>query len=62
MLVLCFGLDFKSHRVCVGGGGEVLLHHGGVLTNKGSPYPSRMYYLVGTSEGTTRPSQKWQNV
>ena len=32
----------------------VLLHHGGVLTNKGSPSPSRMYYLVGTSEGTTQ--------
>ena len=53
-------LDFKSHRDL--GGGGVLLHHGGVLTNKGSPSPSRMYYLVGTSEGTTRPSQKWQNV
>ena len=45
MLVLCFGLDFKSHRVCLcvcgggGGGGGVLLHHGGVLTNKGSPPP-----------------------
>ena len=46
----------------VGGGGGVLLHPGGVLTNKGSPCPSQMYYLVGTSEGTTRPSQKWQNV
>ena len=23
------------------------MHHGGVLTNKGSPSPSRMYYLVG---------------
>ena len=48
--------------VCVCGGGGVLLHHGGVLTNKGSQSLSRMYYLVGTSEGTTRPSQKWQNV
>ena len=56
MLVLCFGLDFKSH------GGEGLLHHGGVLTNKGSPSLSRMYHIVGTSEETTRPSQKWQNV
>ena len=36
MLILCFGLDFKSHRCA---GGTVLLHHGGVLTNKGSPPP-----------------------
>ena len=41
MLVLCFGLDLKYHR------GMVLLHHGEVLANKGSPSDSRMYYLVG---------------
>ena len=48
MLVLCFGLDFKSHPRDLTGGGApgispgvegVLLHHGGVLTNKGSQFP-----------------------
>ena len=33
MLVLCFGLDFKSHRAGGGGGGGGLLHQGCVLTN-----------------------------
>ena len=54
MLVLCFDLGFKSHpRDLNGGGGVVLLHNGGVLTNKGSPSPSRTYYLVWTSVRNT---------
>ena len=39
MLVLCFGLDFKYHPRDLTGGEGVLLHHGGVLTNKGSQLP-----------------------
>ena len=39
MLVLCFGLDLKSQPGISPGVEGVLLHHGGVLTNKGSQFP-----------------------
>ena len=54
MLVLCFGLDFKSQPRDFNGGGR-----GFYCTTEASSLikevhsPSGMYYLVGTSVGTT---------
>lgn len=41
------------------GGTAFLLHHGGVLTYKGSAPPSRVYFLAGTSEEPFQPSLQW---
>ena len=62
--VSCFFQRVLPRCVCVcggGGGASYCTAEASSLIYKKS-IPSRMYYLVGTKEQTTRPSLQWLNV